>query len=90
MQSVIGGTVQKAAEAITSAMSSNKKLADMKKNEYEPSPEDRLTSDYGVKEPTHDNWLHASTGDRQGPALLEDSFGREKVCNLLDGFIEAI
>ncbi|KAE8450987.1 catalase A [Mollisiaceae sp. DMI_Dod_QoI] len=60
-------------------MSSNKKLADMKKNEYEPSPEDRLTSDYGVKEPTHDNWLHASTGDRQGPALLEDSFGREKI-----------
>lgn len=80
MQSVLGGTVQKAGEAISGAMSSNKKLADMKRNEIDQSSSDRLTTDFGVRQPTHDNWLHASTGDRQGPALLEDNFGREKVC----------
>lgn len=42
-----------------------------------------VTSDFGVKIPSHDIWLSASTGDRQGPQLLEDNFGREKVGLLL-------
>ena len=45
----------------------------------EPTSKTPLTSDYGVKQPTHDEWLSATTGDRQGPLLLEDNFGREKV-----------
>ena len=78
MQSVFGGTIQKAGEAISS-MPSNKKTANMKPNMRELSAKDPLTSDAGVREPTHDNWLSASTGDRQGPLLLEDNFAREKV-----------
>lgn len=60
-------------------MSTDKKTADMKPNMVEPTSSDRLTSDFGVKQNNTDVWLHASTGDRQGPALLEDNFAREKV-----------
>lgn len=75
-------TVQKAGNAINTAMSSNQKITDMKRDMIEPTSKDVLTSDFGTKQPdgAHDIWLHASTGDRQGPALLEDNFGREKVC----------
>jgi catalase len=79
MQSVIGGTVQKAGEAISGALSSNKKLADMQPNVREPNAKDPLTSEFGVKQRSHDIWLQASTAERQGPQLLEDNFAREKV-----------
>jgi hypothetical protein len=83
MQSVLGGTVQKAGEAISgAAMSSNKKVADMKAETRQLSSKHPLTSDTGVKQPTHDIWLSASTGDRQGPQLLEDNFAREKVIHV--------
>ncbi len=79
MQSVFKGTMQKASEAIDGAMSSNKKLADMKPETREPSKTIPLTTDTGVREPTHDEWLSATTGDRQGPMLLEDNYAREKI-----------
>lgn len=79
MQSVLGGTVQKAGEAISHAMSSNRKTADMKGNVRELGSKDPLSTDFGVRMPAHDEWLSASTGDRQGPLLLEDNFAREKV-----------
>ncbi|TVY89553.1 Catalase [Lachnellula willkommii] len=78
MQNVLDGARQKAGEAVTSIMSTNKKTADMKPNMVEPTSSDHLTSDFGVKQNNTDIWLHASTGDRQGPALLEDNFAREK------------
>ncbi len=79
MQSVLGGAVEKAGEAVSGAMSSNKKITDMKKDTIEPTSKDFLTTDFGVKQNSHDIWLSASTGDRQGPLLLEDNHGREKV-----------
>jgi len=79
MQSVLGGTVQKAGEAISGAMSSNKKITEMKNDVRYQTSSDPLTSDFGVKNISHDNWLSASTGDRQGPQLLEDNFAREKI-----------
>ncbi|PQE16500.1 catalase A protein [Rutstroemia sp. NJR-2017a BBW] len=79
MQSVIGGTVQKAGEAISGALSSNKKLADMQHNIREPNAKDPLTTDFGAKQSSHDIWLQASTAERQGPSLLEDNFAREKI-----------
>ena len=72
--------MQKAGEAISGALSSNKKAADLKREMREPLSDTKLTSDFGVREHNHDVWLSASTGDRKGPALLEDNFGREKVC----------
>ncbi len=79
MQSVLGSAAKQAGETAAAAVSSNKKLSDLKANTRQPTEKDFLTSDFGVKENSHDIWLHASTGDRQGPALLEDNFGREKV-----------
>ncbi|KAL3423350.1 catalase a [Phlyctema vagabunda] len=40
-----------------------------------------MTSNFGVKQSNADNWLSASTADRQGPQLLEDNFAREKIMN---------
>lgn len=80
MQSVLGGTIQKAGEAISGAVSSNKKISDMKREMREPSSSQHLTSDFGTKAPSHDEWLAASSENRQGPQLLEDNFAREKVC----------
>ena len=79
MHTALGGSVQKASEAITGAMSSNKKVADMKKQHNAPNERTHLTTDTGYKAPTHDLWLSASTGDNKGPALLEDNIAREKV-----------
>jgi catalase len=39
----------------------------------------RMTSDFGVKQNNTDDWLKVATDDQQGPMLLEDHFGREKV-----------
>lgn len=58
---------------------SNKKLNDIEKEIVESSSNSNLTSDFGVKNPSHDIWLSASTKTRQGPQLLEDGFAREKV-----------
>lgn len=44
---------------------------------------DRLTSDFGVKQGNTDDWLRVTTNDRTGPMLLEDSVAREKVCLFL-------
>lgn len=58
---------------------SNSKLDDLEKDMLKPSSKNNLTSDFGVKNPSHDIWLSASTQARQGPQLLEDGFSREKV-----------
>ena len=71
--------LSRASEAVTTAMESSKKVSDMKSDIVEPTSSDFLTSDFGVKSTSHDIWLSASTGDRKGPQLLEDNFGREKV-----------
>jgi catalase len=71
--------LSKASEVITGAMQSNQKAVDMKHEIHEPTSSEPLTSDFGVKSTSHDIWLSASTGDRKGPQLLEDNFGREKV-----------
>jgi catalase len=79
MQSVLGGTIRKAGEAVSHAMSSNKKVTDMKSDIREPTTSDRLASDFGVRTGNTDIWLSASTEEFQGPQLLEDNFAREKV-----------
>lgn len=44
-----------------------------------PSQESRITSDFGTKQSNTDDWLRVANGDKTGPSLLEDAFGREKV-----------
>jgi catalase len=79
MQSVLGGTIQKAGEAVSHAMSSNEKVTNMKGDIREPTSSDRISSDFGVRTGNTDIWLSASTENYQGPQLLEDNFAREKV-----------
>ena len=40
---------------------------------------DRITSDFGVKQGNTDDWYRVTNDDTVGPMLLEDSFAREKV-----------
>ncbi len=79
MQSVLGGTIQKAGEVLSHATSSNKKVDDMKSEFRAPTSQHVLTTDYGVRSDNTDVWLSASSLERKGPQLLEDNFAREKV-----------
>ncbi|KAL7791548.1 catalase-like domain-containing protein [Trichoderma ceciliae] len=45
----------------------------------EPSKSSRITSDFGTKQTSTDDWLRINSQDRIGPMLLEDHFGREKI-----------
>jgi catalase len=58
----------------------SQKIADLAadtKDVHDPSY--KLTSDYGVKQTNTDDWLGVASENKNGPMLLEDSFGREKV-----------
>ena len=60
----------------------NKKIAQLSANTKDVHDDShRITSDYGVKQNDTDHWLAATSEDKQGPQLLEDPFGREKVCS---------
>src|ERR1051326_5260133 len=39
----------------------------------------RITTDYGVKQTNTDDWLKVANDDHTGPMLLEDPFAREKI-----------
>lgn len=58
----------------------NAKLSDLAKDttNYDESRH-KMTTDWGNKVSNTDHWLAATTEDRQGPGLLEDGHGREKV-----------
>lgn len=55
------------------------KLASIQHDIVEPTANDRITSDYGVKQNNTDDWLKVVNGDHTGPHLVEDAFAREKV-----------
>lgn len=58
------------------------KQAQLAADTVQPSESTRITSDWGTKQSDTDDWLKVTSGDQQGPMLLEDGFGREKVCFL--------
>jgi catalase len=61
-----------------------RKIAQLGSVTQSVTKDDRITTDFGVKQSTADDWLRANSGDRIGPALLEDSYARERViiCSL--------
>lgn len=73
------GILETATNTVKSGLGINAKQQQLAKETVEPTSNDRMTSDFGVKIQDTDHWLAASTGDKQGPALLEDNFAREKV-----------
>lgn len=77
MSNIIPKTVQAAQHAVLG--SKGDKIADMEKNTRTPTDNDRLTSDFGVRQSNTDDWLRVVSNDHTGPSLLEDPFAREKV-----------
>jgi hypothetical protein len=67
-------------EAITGALTENAKVASMSGNmkNYMDS-NNRITTDYGVKQTNTDDSLRVASADKTGPVLLEDHAGREKI-----------
>jgi len=58
----------------------SKKVKDLTPNMKDAEDENaRITSDFGVKETTADDWLKVVNEDKTGPLLLEDPFAREKI-----------
>ena len=71
--------LQKTAVDMTHSTNS-KKVKDLAPNMKNAEDEKaRITSDFGVKETTADDWLKVVNEDKTGPLLLEDPFAREKV-----------
>lgn len=82
MASTVSSGLQMVMNRIDSA-TNNPKLADLAKDTYNTEDTNtRITTDFGQKVGNTDHWLSVSTEDRHGPALLEDTHGREKVFSL--------
>src|SRR5436190_13711744 len=85
----MSGILEKAHETLSRAMTDarhkiqelnqNEKLTQMRHDKKEPTPKSRFTTNTGMGVDNTDVWLKIG-GDKQGPALLQDHHGREKVC----------
>lgn len=88
----MSGILEKAQETFSRAtadagkkiqeMNENDKLKQMRHDKKEPSPKSHFTTNAGTGVDNTDIWLKVA-GDKQGPALLQDHHGREKVCLLI-------
>jgi catalase len=78
MSGLVPETMQKVAHAALGPRQGDK-LKDLAHDTRDMTPKDRLTTDYGVKQSTADDWLKAASSDKTGPLLLEDPFARERV-----------
>ncbi|KAG9560716.1 CAT2 catalase, partial [Aureobasidium melanogenum] len=74
------GIADTVKQAVTGSPFENAKVAAMSDNmkNYMDS-NNRITTDYGVKQTNTDDWLRVASGDKTGPALLEDHASREKI-----------
>ncbi|KAK3357793.1 catalase-like domain-containing protein [Lasiosphaeria hispida] len=77
MASIIPDTFHKAQSAIMG--SKDDKISDLSQDTKQMSEKGRLTTDYGVKQTTADDWLKVVSEDKTGPMLLEDPFARERI-----------
>ncbi|KAL6410066.1 catalase-domain-containing protein [Ilyonectria robusta] len=59
--------------------STKDKNAQFASNMVEPNKDMRLTTDFGTKQNTTEDWLRVNNGDQIGPGLIEDGFAREKI-----------
>ncbi|KAK3369595.1 catalase-like domain-containing protein [Lasiosphaeria ovina] len=78
MASIMSSTAQKVQHAVMGPREGDK-TADFLKDTKEMTPNARLTTDYGVKQTSADDWLKVVSQDKTGPALLEDPFARERI-----------
>lgn len=76
--STLGIGFEKAQQAFT-AEEHGIKLQQLAADTKEVNDKVRIASDWGVKQSNTDNWLRVVSGDKTGPALLQDPFAGEKV-----------
>lgn len=75
-------SVQNGVDTLAGAVGTqgSKKQQDMARDTKDyMDKNNRLTTDYGVKQSNTDQWLRVVNENRTGPALLEDAAGREKI-----------
>lgn len=74
------GITDTVKEAVTGSSTENKKIQSIQHNisDYH-DPNNRITTDYGVKQTNTDDWLKVASEDKTGPMLLEDHAAREKI-----------
>jgi catalase len=77
MASHIVSAADKAEEIL--AGQAGRKTAQLQKETKAHTEDDRITTDFGVRQGNTDDWLKVVSNDAIGPALLEDNFAREKV-----------
>lgn len=77
MGSIITDTLEKAKSAM--AGEAGAKVAQLEQDSHTVTKDDRITTDYGVRQGDTDNWLGVHTDGQTGPLLLEDSAAREKI-----------
>ena len=77
-QDILGKVASDTAKKIQE-LKENDKERQIRRDVKEPSPESIFTTNTGFGVDNTDVWLKVA-GDKQGPALLQDHHGREKVC----------
>lgn len=77
MANIIPETIRQAQQFVMG--SHGDKLSDLEADTRTVSDKDRMTTDYGVLQANTDESLRVMSGDKTGPMLMEDAFGREKV-----------
>ncbi|KAF2211764.1 hypothetical protein CERZMDRAFT_68474 [Cercospora zeae-maydis SCOH1-5] len=76
-QTVTAG-LEKLQQTVNGA--SNAKVADLEKNTKNVfDPQNRITTDYGVRQHNTDDWLKVHSEEKTGPMLMEDHAAREKI-----------
>jgi catalase len=58
---------------------SGAKISQLAGHTVEPTRDTRISTDYGVKQTSVDDWLRVNRPDQIGPSLLEDHHGRERI-----------
>jgi catalase len=66
-------------QAIMGSTGSGAKISQLAGHTVEPTRDTRISTDYGVKQTSVDDWLRLNRPDQIGPSLLEDHHGRERV-----------
>jgi catalase len=75
---ILSSTIKKGKDV--AGLEGNGKVQSLQANIKDVHDKDnRITSDWGVKQSNTDDWLKVTSDGQQGPMLLEDGFGREKV-----------
>jgi catalase len=79
MSHIVPESVETVKHAVMGSKGSEAKVAQLEQDMVEPTKDSRITSDFGTKQASTDDWLKVNNEQQTGPMLIEDPFAREKV-----------